>query len=608
MKKLFLFVVFLVVLLLGTALIAPYFLDLNKYKDKLVAVVKEKTGYTLAINGEIGFSIIPDIALKVDDVVLRKNEQENANLVALNKLVLKLQWKPLLEKRIEVDSFELVEPAITLQVAKDGTANWQVSHKQDTADASNEQVATASQAPAEKESDVAKVAKEPFDIQNLFQFNEVKIIDGSLSYNDLQKEVSASLTELNLATTFKKGSNAFQLSGIQESLGRTAQKFSFSGDFSVSDNYYVELSNVNLTLGPNKAIIDASIDTRPPAPELKLVLFSEELRLESLLPPLKQVKEQKKSDIEETLRESAKASSPIVWSDEPLPFDALGGINGQFGFKVNKLYYNDLLIERISFNSFLRNGKFKANLKEMLLYEGNISGESVVDISTGQPTITNVFSVNGVNLGVIPETVLPELKYFSGILSFDNNITTKGASPKALVSALNGDANIDLSDGSLKGIALVDMTKNIASAFKVGNKEQENKTGFQSIKGAFAIRDGVIANDDTLIDTKHLDFSAKGTIDLPKFFINYRLTPRIGGEETNADGIMVPVIIKGRLDKPVFLADVISPINSLIQNPDAAEEAFKKLKDDFEGIGKEFNKKSDDEKVKAIENIFKGLQ
>ncbi|MCG7953882.1 MAG: AsmA family protein, partial [Candidatus Thiodiazotropha endolucinida] len=55
-----------VVLVIAAIILIPMFVDPNDHKDRIVAEVKRATGRDLTINGDIGLSVFPRLALELN--------------------------------------------------------------------------------------------------------------------------------------------------------------------------------------------------------------------------------------------------------------------------------------------------------------------------------------------------------------------------------------------------------------------------------------------------------------------------------------------------------------------------------------------------------------
>src|SRR5438094_9982803 len=90
-----------VLIALVIAVVAATF-DPNKYKPEIAAAVKDKTGRTLAIEGNLGLTFFPSISIAVGRVSLSEpNSSRIFARVEQTKIALAL-W-PLLSKRVLVD-------------------------------------------------------------------------------------------------------------------------------------------------------------------------------------------------------------------------------------------------------------------------------------------------------------------------------------------------------------------------------------------------------------------------------------------------------------------------------------------------------------------------
>jgi AsmA protein len=125
MKKLLIGLGVLIVVIIAVIVIVPFFIPLDTYKAKVVALVKDETGRDMHINGKVSFSLLPSLALEANDVTLSNPPgAASPDMLKLKTLAVKLRLLPLLHGEIDVDQFKLVQPVIDLEVDKAGTPNW----------------------------------------------------------------------------------------------------------------------------------------------------------------------------------------------------------------------------------------------------------------------------------------------------------------------------------------------------------------------------------------------------------------------------------------------------------------------------------------------------
>ena len=134
MKKFLTGFVVLVVLLIAALVIVPSFINWNNHKAEIIAAVRDATGRTLSIEGDISLKIIPAPALSVQDVSLAGLPGAGgAPMLTLKALEVRVALAPLMSGDIQVTSVRLIEPSLVLEVLSDGRVNWQFEAPGNTA-------------------------------------------------------------------------------------------------------------------------------------------------------------------------------------------------------------------------------------------------------------------------------------------------------------------------------------------------------------------------------------------------------------------------------------------------------------------------------------------
>jgi AsmA family len=107
-------------------LVAPVFLDLNRYKPQIAAEVKQATGRELVIDGPASLSFLPVPTVSVADVrFFNAPGSKNANMVEVKSITVKPALFALLTGSIEASEVTLVEPKIVLEINAQGKPNWE---------------------------------------------------------------------------------------------------------------------------------------------------------------------------------------------------------------------------------------------------------------------------------------------------------------------------------------------------------------------------------------------------------------------------------------------------------------------------------------------------
>jgi uncharacterized protein involved in outer membrane biogenesis len=195
MRKLGITLLVIVVLVVLAALVAPRFIDVNRYHDQIQGQLEKKLGRPVSL-GRMSLSLIHP-SFQVENAVIGedKNFDTGRPFAEAEKLAVSVKLWPLLHKQIEINSVELVHPRIELVRNDQGTWNFAtLGHPAETETAQKPAApqrpapprAAPSATPAQPGAE-NKPAAEQFALSNLI------ITDGQLAFTDRQKHQSRSV-------------------------------------------------------------------------------------------------------------------------------------------------------------------------------------------------------------------------------------------------------------------------------------------------------------------------------------------------------------------------------------------------------------------------------
>src|SRR5882757_5966191 len=104
----------LLVLLIVVLLAAPFFLDVNKYHDRIQTELQKKLGRQVSL-GTMHLSLIP-FAFKVENAVIAEDPtfSKGTNFAEAKELYVTAALMPLLHSDVQIKSLELRQPKIEL--------------------------------------------------------------------------------------------------------------------------------------------------------------------------------------------------------------------------------------------------------------------------------------------------------------------------------------------------------------------------------------------------------------------------------------------------------------------------------------------------------------
>lgn len=114
-------VALLALVIAGGAIFTATF-DVNRYKPQIVGAVKERTGRTLAFDGDLALALFPRLAVKLPATTLSEPGRD-AVFARLQSAQASVALLPLLRKELEVDAVRIDGLQATVVRRKDGSTN-----------------------------------------------------------------------------------------------------------------------------------------------------------------------------------------------------------------------------------------------------------------------------------------------------------------------------------------------------------------------------------------------------------------------------------------------------------------------------------------------------
>ncbi|HWE71847.1 MAG TPA: AsmA family protein [Stellaceae bacterium] len=208
LKKLLIGLAAVIVLVIVAAIAVPFFIPLDTYKGKIVALVKSETGRDLKIAGPVHFSLLPSVALEANDVSLANPAgAASPNMVQLKRLDVELKLFPLLHGGLEISQFKLVQPVIALEVDKQGKPSWAFTPAPTAGGAPPAAQPAAPSAPA------ANGGADNGANFSAISLGDVSISDGQASYLDQRTGEKKQLTGINMTLSLPSLDEPFAAKG-----------------------------------------------------------------------------------------------------------------------------------------------------------------------------------------------------------------------------------------------------------------------------------------------------------------------------------------------------------------------------------------------------------
>ncbi len=643
MKKTLIAVAVILVVIVAGLLVAPAFIPVDTYKGQIQTAARDATGRELTIDGDISLSLLPRLAIEVENVSFANAPgAAEPQMASIEKLAVELQILPLLSREVKLDRLVLVRPNILLEVDAKGRPNWIFETAQAKADT-----------PSTAEPSQPDAAGGGTAVANV-ALGEVRLEGGRLAYRDARSGAAYEVEDVNMDVSLVsldsplKAEGGLVWNGKTVSLDLTADRprafleggtsslglkiesdpvrLSYDGSLDKAQTIQMaaalelEVPSIRdlaawagaplvlegdglgpfsikgkLSATPTRfAFTEAEIgldgmagrgavtaDVSGAKPDIQGELKLDVLDANKYLPP-----EAARGDAEPESAgggEPAGDPGPQEWSDEPIDLAGLKAVNLDFELGVQGIRVRKIEIGESALRVAIKDGLLTADLRQLKLYEGIGRAELALDGRGASPSLRKSFTLTGVNAGALL-TDAADFDRLEGSGDIEISLSAAGKSQKAMVQTLDGDGAIKFVDGAIRGINLAQMIRNVTSAFTDTSGAQ--KTDFAELSGTFKITRGILRNDDLVLLNPLLRVNGAGTADLPKRTVKYRIEPKAVGSlegqggEAALKGIAVPVIVEGPWHDLTYRPDLAAVIGGgLGKVTESPKDALKGAKD-----------------------------
>lgn len=626
------------------------FAPMEYVEEKARTAVKEQTGRDLAI-GSTRVVFWPHIGVTLRDVTFSNPDwAEEKSMLRLGELDVHVALRPLLDRRVEIVRFVMNEPQINLEISPQGRQSWIFD------------------APAQKKSapkEGAPARASGADAAAAFRLNEFEIRKGRLLLNDRKGGGKTLAENINITVSFPDIESAFQLDGSLSYLGKRVQlvmgvdapkafidgkpspgnlvvntdvvkanvagKFATSGFLMQADKIAVDISSLSglaawLTQKPAEKLPfeKVSFGARGTVKDSKADLGDVSIKLDDIegegtlrlgfggpRPDIYARLTINKVDLDRFMGEPQSASGAggrgtvpqNDWDATPIDFSGLRAVDADVMVDTRGFSLRGVEVGQSRLTATLKNGALKAASSPAALFGGMFSADLSLSAPEGGPVRQSFdFKMKDVQAQPVLEK-FADFKKLSGAADADVSVTSSGASQKEIISNLAGDGSVTFKNGALTGIDFV----NVAQMIQRGLQDAgvgEGKTEFVDLGGTFKIAQGIVTNNDFRMRGPLVQAGGSGTVDLPRKYLKYRVTPVLTASSgvDNARGVGVPVDIVGPFSNIRIKPDFKSVIQNAVSDPAALKEQGKAIEQNIKGIKDDLKK----DPGAAIQNLLGG--
>ncbi len=656
----------LIVLIILILLIAPMFIDVQKYKPRIEAEVAKATGRSFTIGGELKLSLFPWAGIAFSDLHLGNPKGfVEKDFVSVNSFDVQVKLLPLISKDIQIKRFVVIGPKIVLEKKKDGQTNWQNLGKPPKK--------TAEKKPEKKEEKTGGEPMEGLPIKGLavgefaVREGEALWIDGATGTRREIKDLTLELKNVSLdqpiqlVFSAKADGQPLSLEGKVGPIGKEPGRGTLSLDLVINALDHLSMSMKGKITDPaTRPQFDLALQVDPFSPRKLMEAMGqpfpvqttdpEALNLVSLKLDVKgdpenvtisngkldldqskisflaRARDFSKPDLafemtvdridvdrylpppsEEKAAEGGEKSAPEKKKTDysPLRKPVLKG-----DVRVGELKIKGARLQDVHLVLKGKNGVYEIDPFAFKAYEGNLLTKATLDVRRDVPKTT--VNLNGKDLQVRPliKDVMQK-EFIEGTTFAQVSLTMEGDDTDRIKKTLNGKGGLQFRDGAIVGVDLTGMVQNLKASFGLAEKtEKKPRTDFSEFMIPFTLANGLAKTPGIQLVSPILRVGAAGKADLVQETLDFRVEPKFvatlkgQGDQKDRGGLMVPVLVSGTFASPKFRPDLQGMLKQQLKGGIPQPEDLKKLLEGGES-GKEGEVESPEEKIKGL---FKGFK
>ena len=259
---------------------------------------------------------------------------------------------------------------------------------------------------------------------------------------------------------------------------------------------------------------------------------------------------------------------------------ATGGGN----ISIGQLTYDQLNMQDVKSQVTLDHGVIRLSPLTSALYGGQQSGIIILDTRVTPPMVSVSSKLQKVDANKLISSTTSLKETIYGLLAASANTNFRAASADELTRSLSGTLSLDLSDGKITKIDLLNQLSNIGRFVNPGLAPKQAFTEVTKLTGTFNVVNGVAHTNDLRAVIPGANVAANGNINLVNNGLDLHLTAvlskefsqKVGGTGiggfmqtalANKNGeLVMPILISGTFDHPQFAPDVQQVAQMKLQN------------------------------------------
>ncbi|MFK7974679.1 MAG: AsmA family protein [Halioglobus sp.] len=531
MRRLLLIVLAIVVLtVVGAAILIPLIVDKDKILEIASNTIHEKTGARLAVNGDTGVSFFPTIGLTVGDTAITLPDSKEPDF-KISKLDIGVEFMPLLSGNVQINTF-----------AVDGVdARVEMSEKEEALDTSKMTDSQLDAFYAKRRQDIAQAgqaagAEAALAVPLALNVKNLSVTNANITLID---PAGAPPTQINLKRLKASGLNVdgreaplslvIEVPGDQPIRAEVNVKFAIDQNTQMATIKALEAVVTGATPEPLTLTGEGKVNLQRQVANLDINLAIDEIRGEGKL----QYASFESPQIDSTLHfnlldpaillltapeaaaDAAQSQSSASSGDEPLPLDALRGLDTKAALTVDQARFGAHAVN--NFKAKVRALEGVINLTEATgeVHGGQLRAAAVFN---AKHTVATLRTQGGVNSLDIPTALAAtgSTAEVTGAANLGWVLSSQGSTSNELTGGMRGGIELDTREVALIGTNVEQL---LCQAVALTNQKSltatfPKRTDVKALDAKIQLADGKATLQPLTAELEHVGLRGSGSLEL----------------------------------------------------------------------------------------------
>jgi uncharacterized protein involved in outer membrane biogenesis len=549
-----------IIVLIGVAALL-YFVHPNDFKTVLKSIVENKTHRTLSIQGDLHWSLSGGLNIKVNGISLSrvKGEKGETPFLTIQEAKIGLKILPLFFKKIIFNKLVLKYPVLNITETSSVTllADRMTDHTQKNRHIHDRQV----------------LSRQSRTIFPQLFFDAITVEQGAVYYFAEHTEPVWIISNIDF-----KGRNLKAKSMFPVKLAFMMRSEGVSRDihFSLKTKLYADFDQKIFKLVGLHATIDEAT-LHGDADFMGLDPHTLNVNLKTNLINLDHYFSLFAKDVDTSTAQVKQIERTKLLHKFDIP-NGVRSLTMKGHIQLKGLRYHQMQCSSVDVTvSHQSKDPFHAAL-QAICYQGAVYSKlNLAKDNKGKLIVKERTTIKGLQIGRLLKDAFNHTSFLSGQLNLQQQTNTAVYSWSQWLGNMNGAGSFEILNGKIPGMNVLSFVQKSINFLKQNTKiipDIKQSTTFETVKGTYRIRQGVLYNNDFLLLSAALQINGKGKINWVQDNIQYRFNIM------SQHKLTLPVLITGRLSDPKIRIDAASLLRTKVGDAmtQQAKQLFGQLK------------------------------